>query len=47
LVVTDSIPLSDAAQTCDRIRILSVAEMLAESVRRISGGESLSSMFVD
>jgi ribose-phosphate pyrophosphokinase len=47
LVVTDTIPLSQAAQDCSRIRQLSVAEMLAESVRRISGGESLSSMFVD
>ncbi|MGY8814651.1 MAG: ribose-phosphate pyrophosphokinase [Gammaproteobacteria bacterium] len=47
LVVTDSIPQSDAARACSRIRELSVAVMLAESVRRISGGESLSSMFVD
>jgi ribose-phosphate pyrophosphokinase len=33
--------------TCDRIRQLSVATMLAESVRRISESESLSSMFID
>ena len=47
LVVTDTIPLSDEAAACDRIRQLSVAAMLAESIRRVSEGESLSSMFVD
>lgn len=47
LVVTDTIPLKPEALACDRIRQLSVAGMLAESVRRISGGESLSSMFID
>ncbi|MCZ6526854.1 MAG: ribose-phosphate pyrophosphokinase [Gammaproteobacteria bacterium] len=47
LVVTDTIPLRAEAVTCDRIRQLSVATMLAESVRRISESESLSSMFID
>jgi ribose-phosphate pyrophosphokinase len=47
LVVTDTIPLKPDAAECDRIRQLSVSGMLAESVRRISGGESLSSMFID
>jgi ribose-phosphate pyrophosphokinase len=47
LVVTDTIPLRAEAVTCKRIRQLSVATMLAESMRRISEGESLSSMFVD
>jgi len=47
LVVTDTIPLRSEAVTCKRIRQLSVAAMLAESVRRISEGESLSSMFID
>lgn len=48
LVVTDSIPLKKTARSShSRIRQLSVAGMLAESVRRISGGESLSSMFID
>lgn len=47
LVVTDTIPLSEEAAQCDRIRRLSVAGMLAESIRRISEGESLSSMFMD
>jgi len=47
LVVTDTIPLSDVAKECSQIRQLSIAEMMAESMRRISAGESLSSMFVD
>lgn len=47
LVVTDTIPLRAEAVTCKRIRQLSVAAMLAESMRRISEGESLSSMFID
>ena len=47
LVVTDTIPLRAEALTCDRIRQLSVATMLAESIRRVSESESLSSMFID
>ncbi|HMW48922.1 MAG TPA: ribose-phosphate diphosphokinase, partial [Cellvibrionaceae bacterium] len=45
LVVTDSIPLSAAAQQEPRIRQLSLAGMLAEAMRRISNEESLSAMF--
>lgn len=47
LVVTDTIPLSERASNCDRIRQLSIAGLLAESINRISSGESLSSLFVD
>ncbi len=47
LVVTDTIPLSQTAVDLGRIRQLSVAEMLAETIRRISVGESVSSMYVD
>ncbi|MFT3805940.1 ribose-phosphate diphosphokinase [Arenimonas sp.] len=47
LVVTDTIPLSDAARQCGRIRQLSVAELLAETIRRISLGESVSTLYVD
>lgn len=47
LVVTDTIPLSKAAQSCGRIRVLSVAELLAETIRRIRDEESVSSMYID
>ena len=47
LVVTDTIPLSDEALACSRIRQLSVAELLAETIRRISNEESVSSLFVE
>ena len=47
LVVTDTIPLSEEARACDRIRQLSVAQMLAETIRRMAQGESVSSMFMD
>lgn len=47
LVVTDTIPLGQAAENCSKIRQLSVAEMLAETIRRIAVGESVSSMYVD
>jgi len=47
LVVTDTIPLSDYAQACGKIRQLSVAQMLAETIRRMAHGESVSSMYVD
>jgi ribose-phosphate pyrophosphokinase len=47
LVVTDTIPLRPDAQQCTKIRQLSVAEMLAETIRRIAVGESVSSMYVD
>jgi len=47
LVVTDTIPLSPEAEACDRVRVLSVATMLAETIRRIHYGESVSSMYID
>ena len=47
LVVTDTIPLSDAAQNCGKIRQLSIAQMLAETIRRMAHGESVSSMYID
>tara|TARA_R110002073_G_scaffold293075_1_gene458493 strand:- start:35357 stop:36403 length:1047 start_codon:yes stop_codon:yes gene_type:complete len=45
LIVTDTIPLSDAARASGRIRELSLAPMLAETIRRINNEESLSAMF--
>ncbi len=47
LVVTDTIPLSEAAQQCSQIRLVSVANMLAETIRRIHEEESVSEMYVD
>ena len=47
LVVTDTIPLSEAAKNCSKIRVLSVAQLLAETMRRIAFGESVSSLYVD
>ena len=47
LVVTDTIPLSQEAIDSGKIRQLTVAEMLAETIRRISVGESVSSLYVD
>jgi len=47
LVVTDTIPLSEAAAKCGRIRQLSIAELLAETMRRVSNEESVSSLFMD
>lgn len=47
LVVTDTIPLSLDAIQSGKIRQLSVAEMLAETIRRIAVGESVSSLYVD
>jgi ribose-phosphate pyrophosphokinase len=47
LVVTDTIPLSQEAIDSGKIRQLTVAEMLAETIRRIAVGESVSSLYVD
>ncbi len=45
LIVTNTIPLSTAAQACSRIRQLDIAPIVAEAVRRISNEESISAMF--
>jgi ribose-phosphate pyrophosphokinase len=47
LVVTDTIPLREEARACKRIRQLSVAELMAETMRRINAEESVSSLFID
>ena len=47
LVVTDTIPLREDAKSCGRIRVLSVASLLAETMRRISADDSVSSLFVE
>ena len=47
LVVTDTIPLREEAKNCSRIRQLSVAELMAETMRRISNEDAVSSLFVE
>jgi ribose-phosphate pyrophosphokinase len=47
LVVTDTIPLSPAARECSKIRVLTVASLMAETMRRISEEASVSSLFVE
>jgi ribose-phosphate pyrophosphokinase len=47
LVTTDTIPLSEPAKACGRIRVLSVAALLAETIRRIRDEESVSSLYID
>src|SRR6184192_2884616 len=47
IVVTDTIPLSPEAQACSRIRQLSCAQLLAETMTRISNEESVSSLFTE
>ncbi len=45
LVVTDTIPLNGAADKCPRIRQLTIADLLAEAMRRVSNEESISALF--
>ena len=47
LVVTNTIPLSDAAKACSKIRQLTCAPLLAETIRRISKGDSVMSLFAE
>ena len=47
LVVTNTIPLSEDAAACSKIRQLSIAELIAESIRRVHEEESIGSLFMD
>ena len=47
LVVTNTIQLSEEAKQCTRIRQVSIATMLAETIRRIHDEESVSEMYID
>lgn len=47
IVVTDTIPLTDAARQCGKIRVLTVSGLMAETMRRISAEDSVSSLFVE
>lgn len=47
VVVTDTIPMSDMALSCNKIRVVSLADMLAQAIKRVNVEESVSSMFND
>jgi ribose-phosphate pyrophosphokinase len=47
VVITNTLPLSDAGKSCKKIRQLSVAFLFAETIRRISDGESVTSLFAE
>ncbi len=47
LVVTDTIPLNEAASRCDKIRSLKTAALLGETIRRVNNEESVSSLYID
>ncbi|NKB62098.1 MAG: ribose-phosphate diphosphokinase [Gammaproteobacteria bacterium] len=47
LLVTNTIPLPQEAMDCGKITQLSIAELLAESIRRVSSGDSISNLFID
>jgi ribose-phosphate pyrophosphokinase len=45
VMVTDTIPLSDAGRACPKIEVFSVGELFGEAIRRVHGGDSVSSLF--
>jgi ribose-phosphate pyrophosphokinase len=47
VVITNTIPLNDAGKACAKVRQLSVAFLFAETIRRISDGESVTSLFAE
>jgi ribose-phosphate pyrophosphokinase len=47
IVVTDTIPLSETGKACKKIRVLTIGGLLAETIRRISNEDSVSSLFVE
>jgi ribose-phosphate pyrophosphokinase len=46
VVITDTVPLGEKAEQTEKLRVLSVADLLAEAIRRIHEDESVSSLFV-
>jgi ribose-phosphate pyrophosphokinase len=46
VVVTNTIPLSEAGQECQKVRVRSVGRLLGEAIKRIHHGDSISSLFV-
>jgi ribose-phosphate pyrophosphokinase len=47
VVITDTIPLSEEAHACNKIRVVSLSEMMAQAIKRINEEESVSSMFAE
>lgn len=47
VVVTDTIPLSEEAKQCKKIRVISLAPLLAQALKRVNDEQSVSSMFAD
>lgn len=47
VVVTDTIPLSESAKKCKKIRVVSLATLLAQAIKRVNDEQSVSSMFTD
>ena len=47
LIITNTIPLSEAGMACQKIRQLTVAPLIAETIQRIASGESVMSLFSD
>ena len=45
IIITDSIPLSDEIKALDKVKQLTLSNMLAEAIRRVSNEESISAMF--
>ncbi len=46
IMVTDTVPLSDAAKNCKKVKTISIARLLGEAVKRIHHGDSISSLFI-
>jgi ribose-phosphate pyrophosphokinase len=47
VVISNTIPMTEAAKVCPKVRQLSVAFLFAETIRRISDGESVTSLFAE
>ena len=46
VIVTNTIPLSEAGQACAKVKVKSVGRLLGEAIKRIHHGDSISSLFV-
>jgi ribose-phosphate pyrophosphokinase len=45
VIITDTIAPSDEAAACDKIKVISISNLLGEAIKRIATGESISSLF--